>query len=224
MPLEPFIIGIFTEAGKMKCKYCGKEFERFSDFGRIPKYCSAECRYEADKENKRLFYKGKRQEKCVFCGERLPKNKTKYCSDLCARKDRDIKLGIIQAHGVLTKTCIICGREFKTWKSKKVTCSEICSQKRHNSDRRLKGRVIDKDITLKALARRDKDQCQICGLMVNWDDTMESNGRTIYGRMYPSIDHIKPLSLNGLHAWDNVQLAHIGCNRKKSNKFTTLKG
>lgn len=40
----------------------------------------------------------------------------------------------------------------------------------------------------------------------------------IAGNMYPSIDHVRPLSRGGLHEWGNVKLAHRICNSiKKDN-------
>jgi len=40
----------------------------------------------------------------------------------------------------------------------------------------------------------------------------------IAGNMYPSIDHVVPLSRGGLHEWGNVKLAHRICNSiKKDN-------
>lgn len=71
---------------------------------------------------------GKRQKTCIQCGAELPKNKTKYCSIRCGKINR----GEIFDHGELTKICPICGREFKTFKSRKITCSEECSKKWHN--------------------------------------------------------------------------------------------
>ena len=38
------------------------------------------------------------------------------------------------------------------------------------------------------------------------------------GPMYPSIDHIIPMSKGGGHIWSNVQVAHIICNSIKSDK------
>ncbi len=34
-----------------------------------------------------------------------------------------------------------------------------------------------------------------------------------------SIDHTIPLSRGGTHTWDNVQLTHLLCNLRKSNKM-----
>lgn len=37
------------------------------------------------------------------------------------------------------------------------------------------------------------------------------------GPMYPSIDHIVPMSKGGGHVWENVQVAHIICNTEKGD-------
>jgi 5-methylcytosine-specific restriction endonuclease McrA len=72
----------------------------------------------------------------------------------------------------------------------------------------------DESITLKAVRKRDKDICQICGLFV--DDTDIKNGHI--RRMYPTVDHIIPLSKGGSHTWDNVRLAHMACNAGKCDR------
>lgn len=54
---------------------------------------------------------------------------------------------------------------------------------------------------------RDKGICGICNLAVKEGSTEQS------------IDHIIPLSRGGTHTWDNVQLAHINCNKSKGNKY-----
>lgn len=73
---------------------------------------------------------------------------------------------------------------------------------------------FDKSITLRAVRERDNDICQICGLMVNDKDI--ENGHI--KRMYPTVDHIIPLSKGGSHTWDNVRLAHMSCNAGKCDK------
>lgn len=73
---------------------------------------------------------------------------------------------------------------------------------------------FDESITLKAVRLRDNDICQICGLTV--DDTAIENGHI--KRMYPTVDHIIPLSKGGSHTWDNVRLAHMSCNAGKCDK------
>lgn len=73
----------------------------------------------------------------------------------------------------------------------------------------------DKTITLKKLIKRDKGICQLCGLPV--DDKDIENGHA--KGLYPSLDHIIPLSKGGTHTWDNVQLAHMACNSGKCDKY-----
>lgn len=108
----------------MNCEYCGIEFQ-----GRKKKYCSQKCCRAADRDNKRIVYKGQRLENCIICGKALPKYKTRYCSEKCLRKQKT----------VIEKECPICGKEFQTYKDRKITCSERCSKeysKEHSKDRK----------------------------------------------------------------------------------------
>lgn len=73
---------------------------------------------------------------------------------------------------------------------------------------------FDETITLKSLIKRDGGICQICGRPTDKDDI--TNGHI--GRMYPTLDHIIPLSKGGTHTWDNVQLAHMSCNAGKCDR------
>ena len=209
------------------CSFCKKYFESYP--GDKQRYCSEEC-HQKYLERQRLHHILKLDvyDNCVFCGKKIEGKRrgTKYCSDLCRRKHRDIKNGTIEDHGELTKTCPVCGEKFRTWKSTKKTCSELCSNRLHSqrADRRLRGKIVDRDITLKKLSMRDNNQCQICGLLVDWSDfTVKSNGRKSYGNMYPSKDHILPVSMGGVHSWDNIQLAHRICNSRKGNNNGLLR-
>ena len=123
----------------MKCEYCGKEFT-----GRKKKYCSRECCYNADVDNKRMKYVwiSDRAEKCLLCGEKLGKGKYKFCSDECARRHRNIQIGRMSHSEILTKNCCVCGKEFQTWKSRQTTCSEECKilhKKEYDSKRNKSG-------------------------------------------------------------------------------------
>lgn len=80
----------------------------------------------------------------------------------------------------------------------------IYSQERWHLQRaELMGRNYEL-ITLKDLARRDKDLCGICKTVVKPPDR--------------SIDHIVPMSKGGDHVWSNVQLAHERCNKSRQDK------
>lgn len=72
---------------------------------------------------------------------------------------------------------------------------------------------FDDSITLDKIIERDNGICQICGKQI---DRTLINGHI--HKMYPTIDHIIPMSKGGKHILTNVQLAHLGCNAKKYDK------
>lgn len=69
---------------------------------------------------------------------------------------------------------------------------------------KLNNGSIDRDINIEKVYKRDKGRCGIC------------NEKCI--KEEQSLDHIIPLSKNGSHTWDNVQLAHLKCNIRKGNR------
>lgn len=113
-----------------------------------------------------------------------------------------------------TGTCKVCGKEFRTLNPAQVTCSKECGKRYSNARKQHripKAQLIDKDITLEALYRRDAGVCYLCGKLCDWDDRHGN----IVGANYPSIDHVIPIARGGLHSWGNVRLAHHGCNSAK---------
>ena len=62
----------------------------------------------------------------------------------------------------------------------------------------------DPKISLHEVYHLSRGICGICKLVVRMQEA--------------SIDHIVPLSQGGSHTWNNVQLTHLKCNMKKSNK------
>lgn len=75
---------------------------------------------------------------------------------------------------------------------------------------------FDKSISLKKLVERDGGICQICGKAVDYSDI--ENGHI--KKLYPTLDHIIPLSKGGTHTWNNVQLAHMMCNAGKCDRLS----
>lgn len=126
------------------------------------------------------------------------------------------------------KECEWCNESFKTDIPSQVTCSDECRRKRRNrlssirSDKRInESNLIDADITLERLYEVDNGICYLCGTECNYDDiTITDEGYYIAGKTYPSVDHVKPLSKGGKHAWNNVKLAHHRCNTLKGNRIT----
>ena len=112
--------------------------------------------------------------------------------------------------------CVVCGSQYETYNPAQKTCCTKCSRKLANArkqNRIPKEQMIDSDITLEALYRRDSGVCYLCGKQCDWDD---KDGNKV-GPNYPSIDHLIPVARGGLHAWSNVRLAHFKCNVDKSD-------
>ena len=119
--------------------------------------------------------------------------------------------------------CQKCGQLFITRKNTKF-CSRECLTANNNSrhkDRRLKRikNVRREGIDLKKLYLRDKGVCWLCRTSCDWNDYKITEKAFVAGENYPSIDHVVPLSKGGSHTWDNVRLAHRGCNRIKRDSL-----
>ena len=116
--------------------------------------------------------------------------------------------------------CSVCG----TITSRPTYCSDKCAKKAKNSRKeaarraRISNQLVDKDITLESLFKRDKGICHICGGRCDYEDYTVRDEVFIAGDWYPSIDHVVALSNGGKHSWGNVRLAHRLCNTKKSNR------
>ena len=84
-----------------------------------------------------------------------------------------------------------------------------------------KEQVVDTDITIKKLYKRDRGKCYICGCQCSFDDWKVSkrSGNKYPGDTYPEIEHMIPISRGGLHSWDNVRLACHRCNALKSDNI-----
>lgn len=92
---------------------------------------------------------------------------------------------------------------------------DFSGKTRHYKERMIAPEAgYDRTINLKKVMQRDHGICQICGKPV--DLTSRIGGGV--GRLYPTIDHIIPLSKGGGHTWDNVRLAHMVCNSIKCDK------
>lgn len=119
---------------------------------------------------------------------------------------------------IIKRECVICGATFTCYAgSRKKTCCKECSRELDNSrvglKRVPKGQLIDKDITLSRLFKRDCGKCYICGRDCDFNDwRTNKQGQRYPGASYPTIEHVMPLSRGGMHSWDNVRLACWECN------------
>ena len=121
--------------------------------------------------------------------------------------------------------CVLCGARFKKKAENQKFCTSACrkraSWRKHDPlrDKRFKGAIIDNDITLHKLFRMSGGVCYLCGGACDWNAKIIINGRPYAKAKYPSIDHVIPLSKGVEHSWNNVRLAHLGCNSSKGAKM-----
>lgn len=139
-----------------------------------------------------------------------------------ADKKEWAKAGKRQAEQLSFATCECCGSLFMPISKQNKYCSIECQHKVLNAlgkDKRIRkiaNALVDRNIDLKQLFKRDGGLCSICGKECRWDDSeVMDDGTFIAFKDYPSIDHIVPLSKGGKHEWSNVQLACRSCNSKK---------
>jgi len=200
-----------------KCVVCGKEFETYIE---RKKCCSKECSRKYHNTKPRPGYKDKRSKHSWAEYVAIQKQKAIERQEVKRIEKEFYK----KAHTV-ERECVICGSLFYCLdKEVNRTCSHECSReyarrkRNFRADNRINdSNLVDTDITLKKLYKRDNGICHLCGGYCDWDDYEITDGAFITKDNYPSIDHVVPLSLGGKHQWENVRLAHFKCNYQKGN-------
>lgn len=136
-----------------------------------------------------------------------------------ARRKRIKAIAIRSRRLNAAHTCPVCGMQT----TRRKYCCDECARKASNAKCELKKRkfmkakVVDKDITLQGLYKRDRGVCWICGLTCDYGDYERRNGHFIAGNLYPSKDHIIARCEGGEHSWRNIKLAHRICNTNRYN-------
>lgn len=211
---------------KRTCLVCGKEFTTWLPQKKTcSKECSVEWKKKRDKGRKRTGTSKRTPEqehdrwiKRRYGSEEAHQAYLKECE---AKKQAQMeqtrlrRLAEKEAKRIYGE-CAVCGKPFWTYNPMGKTCSTKCSKKlsyARKQNRIPKDQIVDKDITLEALFRRDSGVCYLCGGVCDWNDKQGN----IVGALYPSIDHVTPVSKGGLHSWQNVRLAHFACNVAKSD-------
>lgn len=198
--------GLYEKYGETKdCKMCGVKIEG-KDITAV--YCSRKC---IETHHSRM---------------RGHKPREEYLQEILAQKVVNQELREMERQKRLIEltregNCKVCGGSFTTLQPSQVTCSTHCSNKwrNRNNDKRInKSNLVDADITLEKLFKRDGGTCYICNGGCDFNDyhTTDS-GHWYAGEKYPSIDHLLPLARDGKHAWDNIRLACKRCNTMKSD-------
>lgn len=230
-----YVGGYTNKDGKaiVRCRECGAEFERTVDILKKGKVVCRECK----KRETRIRQEEKRQ-KAAQQAE-VNRIEREWYRRFHPPKDSYSKMheAFLNRSGI----CEICGKPYmvreyvescglKQARDNGV-CSDECRRAKNKAvikaahkgrqdshrHRAVKyGGAYDPSVTLKKLVERDGLRCAICGEMCEWNDHSWSK---YSGPMYPSIDHIIPMSKGGGHTWDNVQVAHIICNAEKGDSM-----
>ena len=206
----------------VRCRQCGRTFERqfhiFRDVVNGTWQSANECplcKADAQKDRERQRREQAEHEAWIKAEQRATKK-----AELISRQMEE---------RLANHVCKNCGTEYciaSTGYNSEQYCSEKCMKRwgmRIKNDRRIrrmKTRQHDTDITLEKLFSRDGGVCYLCGKQCNWKD-MDADGNAQDN--YPSIDHVQPLSKGGTHTWNNIKLAHRGCNvAKRDNDYTPV--
>jgi len=186
------------------------------------------CEAEYERTYHNIVHMGKT--KCPYCEKQkradleTAKQIKKQAAEASKAEMRKRKAVALFVHKLSRlHECPVCGTKVYKYKY----CSDMCKHKAYNKQHKVSRRVkvksamVDKDITLESLYKRDKGICYLCKGKCDYEDYVVRNGAFITGDWYPSIDHIKPLSRGGKHSWDNVALAHFRCNTlKRDNELS----
>lgn len=189
---------------KLQCKRCGTIITRSWVSVR---HGSIVCPHCADLEHKRQS--GIKELRRV---KEKNQRKVKVEQDRRGRAVKRLLKNITRLHH-----CPVCGKLTTNKKFCSTDCRNKANWSAKDARRRalIKDNLIDKDISLERLYKRDGGICAICGEPCDWSDSHRDGDTFIVGKKYPSIDHIIPLAKGGEHSWNNVQLAHFSCNSAK---------
>lgn len=188
------------------------------------------ARYEAERERLQERKREERAERKRQRDEMLAiQREQRQAEREAEREQRSIER---EAEYAKEKTCASCGAVFHSEYNTQLYCSDKCARREkrhrdvaagktklsysgHRKRAREHGVAYEPGITLRKLIERDGNVCQICGEPCDCNDLRWGYS----GPLYPSIDHIKPISKGGPHTWDNVQLAHVICNSTKRDTY-----
>lgn len=217
------------------CVHCGKEFYVSARY-KHAEYCSDDCRYTANSRAKGrkpidIFIKERKEQSKA--NHEIKEKKRLIRKILISNEAKKKEKATTQEKKIkeLTRQCVECGDTFYNPSPNVLTCSSECSRKRSRRISRMiyKGRInennlVDKNISLTKLYKRDGGTCYLCGEWCDWNDkVITDEGHTIVGESYPSIEHVVPLSKGGKHSWNNIKLACMKCNTLKRDKVINIK-
>lgn len=224
------------------CKGCGVKSPREKAAkGPYPEYCSKECRYEHSRADQLASgryeqlksarapvpRKSPVAQVCDWCGVGFQAVRAnRWCSKSCTNK--------FYRHGNTARACILddcsrpvvakemCDPHYKRWmraigRIKNSPWDERRKAHWSKRDALKRGASGAEVFTHLEVFERDKWVCRIC--------EEEIDQKLKYPNpLSASLDHIVPLSKDGLHVLENVQAAHLVCNVRKGNRLEEARG
>lgn len=156
---------------------------------------------------------------CEYCDKKAREQKEQeiHRQKEIDKELREFNRPVKKFEQVSPSICEVCGCFFI---GHRKTCSAECRKEQlnhyHNMKKRKRIRQSwtdeSKTICLSKLYERDKGICWLCGGQCDYSADTNDNS-------YPSIDHIIPIAKGGLDKWNNIKLAHRGCNSVKGANF-----
>jgi hypothetical protein len=196
-----------SEISIAHCEYCGKPLNKYQS-----KYGQKTCGKKCSGLSKRTL-KGTTRV-CVVCGDQYePHRKDQACCSLVCSKKHSHK-ALVENNKKIS-ICQMCGESFEVFFSGCIE-PKYCESCRRAVDRdRCRGRravtSVDYVINENDVYEKYNWTCAICGEKIDPDIKWPSP-------QSKSIDHIIPVSKGGSHTFNNLQLAHLGCNSTKGAK------
>lgn len=184
---------------QLKCRNCGKPYEYREN---RPHHCSAVC--QRDMRRRELD----RTRSCRWCHQVYRGRISDYCSSDCLNRGKAHLATWHAPNQCRLPVCVDCNSYYAPPNYEGYRCS-TCRDAYVLTRRAVRqGASSNGDkITLKALRLRDGGICHICRRRV----PKSTKTRARQG----SVDHLIPIADGGTHTWDNVALAHLGCNSKR---------
>ena len=208
---------------ELTCEICGDAFSVERVFGVPPKSCSEECR-KAYRSREAKKYREKNKEAIALRmkkwrsenAESIKEYNSKYYKEnpeYFERKNREWNAANAEAVAEYNYKWYRENIEVAKNASKRWRLSNPDKVRTYQSNRRsLKRNAWVEDVSLDVLLEESDWTCGICREPI----PKEVN----YGSpLYPSLDHIIPLSKGGEHSYANTQPAHFSCNTRKRDKI-----
>jgi HNH endonuclease len=197
-----------------QCRFCQGAFQPYKD----DQYLCSPC----SKRNRR----GSRwiRRRCLLCDDvdLTLTHRQKWCAPCAERVQRQRVIEKSKNKTFpMSSRCMFCTKEFTKIHPSHKTCSVTCNRRSQNqSPSRIARRQLYKSLNTGPVSRisiyeRDHWVCGLCSIPVD---------RHI---LYPdpqsaSLDHVMPLSKGGTNDPENLQLAHLGCNKAKKDRVIPL--